>query len=165
MLVALRRLIPAFLAALILAFGVATNADDAPTVFPLSQVQPGLKGVVYTIFSGNEIEKEDLVVLGVLHNALGPKQDVILVQLLGEKVEHTGVVAGMSGSPVYFDGKLAGALSLKLGAFTKEALAGVTPIADMLSLPTGEPVPTTPAASIASPPAAMTPSVESPRYP
>jgi hypothetical protein len=134
MLVALRRLIPAFLAALILAFGVATNADDAPTVFPLSQVQPGLKGVVYTIFSGNEIEKLDLVVLGVLHNALGPKQDVILVQLLGEKVEHTGVVAGMSGSPVYFDGKLAGALSLKLGVFTKEAIGGVTPIENMLDV-------------------------------
>lgn len=134
MLVALRRLIPAFLAALILAFGVATNADDAPTVFPLSQVQPGLKGVVYTIFTGNEIEKVDLVVLGVLHNALGPKQDVILVQLLGEKVEHTGVVAGMSGSPVYFDGKLAGALSLKLGVFTKEAIGGVTPIENMLDV-------------------------------
>ena len=132
--VALRKLIPAFLAALILAFGVATNADDAPAVFPLSQVQPGLKGVVYTIFSGNEIEKVDLLVLGVLHNALGPKQDVILVQLLGEKVEHTGVVAGMSGSPVYFDGKLAGALSLKLGVFSKEAIGGVTPIENMLDV-------------------------------
>jgi hypothetical protein len=132
--VALRKLIPAFLAALILAFGVATNADDAPAVFPLNQVQAGLKGVVYTIFSGNEIEKVDLVVLGVLHNALGPKQDVILVQLLGEKVEHTGVVAGMSGSPVYFDGKLAGALSLKLGVFSKEAIGGVTPIENMLDV-------------------------------
>jgi hypothetical protein len=132
--VALRKLIPAFLAALILAFGVATNADDAPAVFPLSQVQAGLKGVAYTIFSGNEIEKVDLVVLGVLHNALGPKQDVILVQLLGEKVEHTGVVAGMSGSPVYFDGKLAGALSLKLGVFSKEAIGGVTPIENMLDV-------------------------------
>ena len=71
--------------------------------------------------------------LGILDNALGPKQDVILVQLLGEKAEHSGVVAGMSGSPVYFDGKLAGALSLKLGVFTKEAIGGVTPIANMLS--------------------------------
>ena len=63
---------------------------------------------MYTIFQGDKIEKVDLVVIGVLQNALGPKQDVILVQLLGEKAEHTGVVAGMSGSPVYFDGKLAG---------------------------------------------------------
>jgi hypothetical protein len=65
-------------------------------------------------------------------NFLGPKQSIILVQLKGPKVEHTGVVAGMSGSPVYLEGKLAGALSLKLGIFTKEAIAGVTPIADVL---------------------------------
>jgi len=110
------------------------KADDAPAIFPLSQVQPGMKGVAYTIFAGDEIEKVDLVVLGVLHDALGPKQDIILVQLLGEKVEHTGVVAGMSGSPVYFDGKLAGALSLKLGAFTKEAIGAVTPIENMLDV-------------------------------
>ena len=93
-----------------------------------------MKCVVYTIFTGDEIEKVDLVVLGVLHNALGPKQDIILVQLLGEKVEHTGVVAGMSGSPVYYEGKLVGALSLKLGAFTKEAIGGVTPIENMLDV-------------------------------
>ena len=93
-----------------------------------------MKGEVYTIFTGDTIEKVDLVVLGILHNALGPKQDVILVQLLGDKVETTGVVAGMSGSPVYFDGKLAGALLLKLGVFTKEAIGGVTPIEDMLDV-------------------------------
>src|SRR5258707_10397269 len=66
-------------------------------------------------------------------NFLGPKQSIILVQLKGPKVEHTGVVAGMSGSPVYIEGKLAGALSLKLGIFTKEPIAGVTPIADVLA--------------------------------
>jgi len=69
----------------------------------------------------------------VMPNFLGPKQSIILVQLKGPKVEHTGVVAGMSGSPVYLDGKLAGALSLKLGIFTKEPIAGVTPIADVLA--------------------------------
>jgi len=90
--------------------------------------------VAYTIFSGDEVEKVDLVVIGVLHDAIGPKQDVILVQLLGEKAEHSGVVAGMSGSPVYFDGKLAGALSLRLGTFTKEAIGGVTPIQGMLDV-------------------------------
>ncbi|MGA7854306.1 MAG: hypothetical protein WCA15_13350 [Candidatus Acidiferrales bacterium] len=127
-------MLPPFLAALILVFALGTNADDAPAIFPLSQVQPGMKGEVYTIFTGDTIEKVDLVVLGILHNALGPKQDVILVQLLGDKVEHTGVVAGMSGSPVYFDGKLAGALSLKLGVFTKEAIGGVTPIENMLDV-------------------------------
>src|SRR6266436_9918476 len=66
---------------------------------------------------------------------LGPKQSIILVQLKGPKVEHTGVVAGMSGSPVYLDGKLAGALSLKLGIFTKDPIAGVTPIADVVRPP------------------------------
>src|SRR5258706_1349367 len=68
-------------------------------------------------------------------NFLGLKESIILVQLLGPKVEYTGVVAGMSGSPVYFEGKLAGALSLKLGIFAKEPLAGVTPIENIMSLP------------------------------
>src|ERR1700719_1419984 len=110
-----------------------------PEIFPLSQVKPGMKGEGFTIFAGDQIEKFDLVVLGVMPNFLGPKESIILVQLLGPKVEHTGVVAGMSGSPVYFEGKLAGALSLKLGQFAKEPLAGVTPIENILSLPHGQP--------------------------
>ncbi len=110
-----------------------------PEIFPLSKVQPGMKGEAYTIFAGDQIEKFDLVVIGVMPNFLAPKESIILVQLLGPKVEHTGVVAGMSGSPVYFEGKLAGALSLKLGQFSKEPLAGVTPIENILSLPKGQP--------------------------
>ena len=129
-----RRLFVAALAVLILASFLPLRATDNPEIFPLSQVKPGMKGVAYTIFEGDQIEKVDLVVIGVLHNAIGPKQDVILVQLIGEKVERTGVVAGMSGSPVYFDGKLAGALSLKLGIFTKDAIGGVTPIENMLDV-------------------------------
>jgi len=107
-------------------------ASDGPQTMPVSDIKPGMRGVAYTIFEGDTVEQVDLVVLGVMKNALGPKQDVILVQLLGDKAEHNGVVAGMSGSPVYFDGKLAGAISLKLGIFTKEAIGGVTPIANML---------------------------------
>src|SRR5205085_4307619 len=76
-----------------------------------------------------------LEVIGVMPNFLGPQQSIILVQLKGTKVERTGVVAGMSGSPVYLDGKLAGALSLKLGIFTKDPIAGVTPIADVVRPP------------------------------
>ncbi len=110
-----------------------------PDIFPLSKVQPGMKGEAYTIFAGDQIEKFDLVVIGVMPNFLAPRESIILVQLVGPKVEHTGVVAGMSGSPVYFEGKLAGALSLKLGQFNKEPLAGVTPIENMLSLPKGQP--------------------------
>src|SRR5262249_15484840 len=97
------------------------------------QVKPGMHGYAYTIFAGDQVEKFDLEVIGVMPNFLGPKQSIILVQLKGQKVEHTGVVAGMSGSPVYLEGKLAGALSLKLGIFTKEPIAGVTPIADVLA--------------------------------
>ena len=76
----------------------------------------------------------DVEVLGVLHNVNGPKGDIILIRLHGTKVEYTGVVAGMSGSPVYLDGKLAGALAFRIGEFSKEPIAGVTPIADMLEI-------------------------------
>src|SRR5262244_4222253 len=109
-------------------------ARDRPDILPLDQVKPGMKGVAYTIFAGDQIEKFDLEVIGVLPNLVGPKQSIILVQLKGPHVEHTGVVAGMSGSPVYIGGKLVGALSLKFGVFNKEPLAGVTPIAQMLAL-------------------------------
>src|SRR5579863_9042050 len=73
-------------------------------------------------------------VLVIMHNTNGPKGDVILVRLHGQKVEYTGVVAGMSGSPVYFNGKLAGALAFRIGEFSKEPIGGVTPIADMLEI-------------------------------
>ncbi|HXM95166.1 MAG TPA: hypothetical protein VOA64_13095 [Candidatus Dormibacteraeota bacterium] len=105
-------------------------------ILPLSQVRAGMQGYSYTIFAGDKVEKFDLEVIGVMPNFLGPRQTIILVQLKGAKVEHTGVVAGMSGSPVYLEDKLAGALSLKLGVFTKEPLAGVTPIEDVLKPPT-----------------------------
>ncbi len=108
---------------------------DSSEILPLDQVHAGMQGYAYTIFAGDQVEKFDLEVLGVMPNFLGPKQSIILVQLKGPKVEHTGVVAGMSGSPVYLEGKLAGALSLKLGVFTKEAIAGVTPIEDVLRPP------------------------------
>src|SRR6266436_4402959 len=124
----------AFLAALCLRPGVAV-AQESNEVLPLSQVRAGMQGYAYTIFAGDQVEKFDLEVIGILDNFLGPKQSIILVQLKGPKVEHTGVVAGMSGSPVYLDGKLAGALSLKLGVFTKEPIAGVTPIQDVLNPP------------------------------
>lgn len=112
------------------------TSQESNEVIPVDQVRAGMKGYAYTIFAGDQVEKFDLEVLGVMPNFLGPKQSIILVELKGPKVEHTGVVAGMSGSPVYLEGKLAGALSLKLGIFTKEAIAGVTPIEDVLRPPT-----------------------------
>ena len=138
---AMRRLYPA-LAILCVFLAFATFSPEAKcqqsaNILPLDQVHTGMQGYGYTIFAGDQVEKFDLEVLGVMPNFLGPKQSIILVQLKGPKVEQTGVVAGMSGSPVYLDGKLAGALSLKLGIFTKEAIGGVTPIEDMLRPPSG----------------------------
>ena len=124
----------ASIAALVFICAFSAGATDTSALFPLSEVHPGLKGYIKTIFSGDTIERVDLEVIGVLHNAIGPKEDVILVRLLGDKVAQTGVVAGMSGSPVYFDDKLAGALSLKLGSFTRDAIGGVTPISEMLDV-------------------------------
>jgi hypothetical protein len=136
----------AFSAALCLGPGVA-SAQESNETLPLSQVRPGMQGYAYTIFAGDQVERFDLEVIGVLDNFLGPRQSIILVQLKGPKVEHTGVVAGMSGSPVYLDGKLAGALSLKLGVFTKEPIAGVTPIQDVLN-PPSQPAATTAQAAV-----------------
>jgi hypothetical protein len=93
-----------------------------------------MRGYALTVFQGVKPESMDVEVLGVLKNMNGPKGDIILVRLHGEKAEYTGVVAGMSGSPVYFDGKLAGALAFRIGEFSKEPIAGVTPIADMLEI-------------------------------
>jgi len=93
-----------------------------------------MRGVAYTVFQGTKPEAMDVEVLGVLKNTNGPKGDVILVRLHGTKAEYTGVVAGMSGSPVYFDGKLAGALAFRIGEFSKEPIAGVTPIGEMLEI-------------------------------
>lgn len=125
----------------LIAAPISRAAGDQTPILPLDQVKPGMTGIAYTIFAGDKIEPFDVEVIGILPNLMGPKQSIILVQLHGEKAEHTGVVAGMSGSPVYVDGKLMGALSLKFGVFVKEPLAGVTPIQDILSIPTGDPLP------------------------
>lgn len=101
---------------------------------PISQIHAGMRGVAYTVFQGTKPEAMEVEVLGILRNANGPKGDVILVRLGGAKAEYNGVVAGMSGSPVYFDGKLAGAVAFRIGEFSKEPIAGVTPIAEMLEI-------------------------------
>lgn len=93
-----------------------------------------MRGYALTVFEGVKPERMEVEVLGVMHNTNGPKGDVILVRLHGTKVEYTGVVAGMSGSPVYLNGKLAGALAFRIGEFSKEPIGGVTPIADMLEI-------------------------------
>ncbi len=102
--------------------------------FPLSEIRRGQQGVAYTVFQGTTPEPMAVEILGVLHNAIGPRQDMILARLEGAKPEYTGVVAGMSGSPVYIDGRLVGALAFRIGQFSKEPIAGITPIQQMLGV-------------------------------
>src|SRR5277367_5217702 len=138
----------AILALVIACVSLAVKAQTPKPVetIPIEQIHAGMRGVAYTVFQGTKPEAMDVEVLGVLRNANGPKGDVILVRLGGAKVEYTGVVAGMSGSPVYFDGKLAGSVAFRIGEFSKEPIAGVTPIAEMLEIsamdrtPTGVPL-------------------------
>jgi SpoIVB peptidase S55 len=115
-------------------FSSVLLAQTSQPTIPVSDIHAGMRGVAYTVFQGVKPEPMDVEVLGVLHGMNGPKSNIILVRLHGQKVEYTGVVAGMSGSPVYLDGKLAGALAFRIGEFSKEPIAGVTPIADMLEI-------------------------------
>ena len=112
----------------------ASPAPPAIETLPLNQIHTGMHGMAYTVFQGTKPEAMDVEVLGILRNVNGPKGDIILVRLGGAKVEYTGVVAGMSGSPVYFNGKLAGAVAFRIGEFSKEPIAGVTPISEMLEI-------------------------------
>ena len=115
---------------------LAALAGEKPKVqiMPESEVKAGMHGVAYTVFEGVTPEAMEVEVLGVLRNMAGPKSDVILVRLHGKKVEYTGVVAGMSGTPVYIDGKLVGAIAYRIGEFSKEPIAGVTPASAMLEI-------------------------------
>jgi hypothetical protein len=112
----------------------AAEGGAEQAFFPADQIRPGLEGVARTVFQGDEVEEFRVEFLGVLKSAIGPQQDMILARLHGDNVEFTGVVSGMSGSPVYVDGRLVGAISYRLGQFGKEPIAGITPIADMLKV-------------------------------
>jgi hypothetical protein len=101
---------------------------------PLSAVAPGAHGTCYTVFEGDVVEPFAFVVKSVMPQFLGPEDDLLMVRLLGDKPEFTGVVAGMSGSPCFVDNKLIGALSYSFAAFAKEPIAGITPIAAMAKL-------------------------------
>lgn len=122
------------LSSLLLSSLIHAQTSKPVETIPLDQIHAGMRGVAYTVFQGTKPEPMDVEVLGVLRNANGPKGDVILVRLGGAKAEYTGVVAGMSGSPVYLDGKLAGALAFRIGEFSKEPIGGVTPIGEMLEI-------------------------------
>ncbi len=125
----------------------ATVAETGPPnpvggFFPLNEVHRGLMGTAWTVFTGEKPEPMQVEILGILRGARGPGQDMILAQLHGAKPEYTGVVAGMSGSPVYIGNKLLGSLSYRIGQFSKDPIAGITPIGQMLEvrdLPTEAP--------------------------
>src|SRR5579863_3304750 len=115
----------------------APSAGPPPSgggFYPLSQVHRGQIATAWTVFTGTRPEPMQVEILGVLRGARGPGQDMILVQLRGPKPEYTGVVAGMSGSPVYIGNKLLGSLSYRIGQFAKDPIAGITPIAQMLEV-------------------------------
>src|SRR5713226_6345637 len=103
----------------------------AQSIFPFEKIRPGMTGTGRTVFEGSRIDEFSVRVLGVLENALGPRQSVILARLEGGPLDKTGVIAGMSGSPVFIDGQLVGAVAYSF-PFGKEPIAGITPIGEMI---------------------------------
>jgi hypothetical protein len=120
--------VPRFAIPVVFALAAALHAQTA--FFPLKDIKPGLRGIGKTVFSGNRIDEFQVEILGVLEN-IGPKQNLILARLSGGPLAETGVLQGMSGSPVYIDGRLAGAVALAF-PFAKEAITGIRPIEEMV---------------------------------
>ena len=114
----------------LLVVSAASSVQAAPAIFPLKDVRAGQHGIGRTVFTGSRVEEFQVEILGVLEN-LGPRESIILARLKGGPLENTGVMQGMSGSPVYIDGKLLGAVALSF-PLSKEAIAGIRPIEDML---------------------------------
>lgn len=123
--------------------GVPSQQQAVP-IFPLSQLKPGMKAVGYTVFQGDKVEEFTVEILGLLKNQWGPGQDVIVARVDTGRPTITGVAGGMSGSPIYIDGKLLGALSLRFGPFPNEPLAGITPAGLMLEIKEMDQARTTP---------------------
>jgi hypothetical protein len=119
-----------FLLSAILA-GTIAHLPAATATMPVSELRPGMRGVGRTVFSGTELSEFGVEILGVLENVMMPQRQLVLARLSGGPLAETGVIAGMSGSPVYVDGRLVGAVSYSLGPFVKEPIAGITPIAEM----------------------------------
>ncbi len=115
------------------AFALAATVSAQTPFFHLKDLRPGMRGTGRTVFSGNRIEEFQVEILGVLEN-IGPKESLILARLSGGPLEHTGVLQGMSGSPVYIDGKLVGAVAMAF-PYAKDPIAGIRPIEDMVRHP------------------------------
>jgi hypothetical protein len=128
----MRLLTPGFVLAGCAAAVLTAAPQQTAAFLPVDEVRPGMVGVGRTVFSGSALEEFTATVIGVLHNAIGPRRDLILARLEGGPLATAGVMQGMSGSPVYVDGRLIGAVSYSLGSFPKEPIAGITPIAEMI---------------------------------
>src|SRR5579863_10045570 len=102
-------------------------------IFPLKDIKPGMKATAWTVFQGTEPEPIPIEIIGRYKNQWGPKQDII-IGTMGGKAVRTNVAGGMSGSPVYIDGKLVGAVALRLSTFSPDAICGITPIEYMLEI-------------------------------
>ena len=127
-----RQLLPGIVLTLAAVLLAVAEQPAKVALFPLKDVKQGMKGVGRTVFAGTTVEEFQVEILGVLDN-VGPKQSIILARLSGGPLEKTGLMAGMSGSPVYIDGKLVGAVALSF-PFAKEPIAGIRPIEQMVKV-------------------------------
>ncbi len=109
------------------------RVEGSVYTLPLNQIKAGMKGKGKSVFEENKIEEFNVEIIDVLYN-VGPKRNIILAKLKGKIFDDAGVIQGMSGSPVYVGGKLIGAIAYSFGNFAKEAIAGITPIGEMLSI-------------------------------
>ena len=115
------------------AYSGASGESRSPHFLPLTRVKEGMRGTARTVFRGSEPEEFNVEILGIIPGAIGPKQDLIVGRISGGGADRTSVFAGMSGSPVYIDGKLVGAISYSF-PFSKEPICGITPIEQMISI-------------------------------
>src|SRR5687767_12306438 len=134
-------LIRIFTCAFALVVFLAAGLSAQSRTFPVDELKAGMVGIGRTVFEGDRLDEFKVHILGVLRNVIGTRRNLILARLEGGPLANTGVIAGMSGSPVYIDGRLVGAVSYSLGEFSKEPLAGITPIEEMIAdatLPDGQ---------------------------
>src|SRR6266851_3197822 len=127
----IRRLVLTLFVALLGALVLPVIPYGATTQMGVNEIRPGMVGIGRTVFDGTHVEEFKVNILGVLENVIGTHRNLILARLEGGPLAQTGVIAGMSGSPVYIEGRLIGAVSYSLGQFSKEPIAGITPIAEM----------------------------------
>ncbi|MEE2792652.1 MAG: SpoIVB peptidase S55 domain-containing protein [Acidobacteriota bacterium] len=117
---------------LMLAGGFLASLPAQTVMMPVDRVRPGMHGIGVTVFAGTERTEFSAEILGILQNSIGPRRHLILARLKGGPLADSGVIQGMSGSPVYIENQLIGAVSYSMGSFPKDTIAGITPIGEML---------------------------------